>query len=183
MASNRHAPAVEPGELIGSTPPPTIPVPAPQPVPPSIPLSGPILRHLQPPQHRPPFLWGREEKVLGQGAFGTVTLVCQMMGHQLWRARTVGIIPAPPHGIIPPHKDPKSLYMTLPIWREYELLKRVRDEGQVHVVAAIEQHKIYVPRESLLTEIDDYPVVDERARTISITMEYASLGDLRHYME
>ena len=50
-------------------------------------------------------------------------------------------------------------------------------------MAAIDQHKIYAPRESSRTEIDDYQVIAERARTIPFTMEYASQGDVRHYMQ
>ena len=48
--------------------------------------------------------------------------------------------------------------------------------------AAIDHHRVFVPEESSRTVFDDYPVVDQRAHTINITMEYASLGDHRYHM-
>ena len=108
MASKRHSAGVEPAELSGSTPQPTIPVPAPQPALATLQLAGPMHRHFQPRAHRPPFLCGREKIVLGQGAFSTVTLVCQIIGPHLSGARKVAIIRAPHLGVSPPspYKDP-----------------------------------------------------------------------------
>ena len=105
------------------------------------------------------------------------------MGPQLCVARKVGVIQRsftiPPA----PRKEDKYLFSSLPIWKEYELLKRARNEGQAHVVASIDQHQIYVPHEAPNTDIEEYPVVDEGMRRITITMEYAPLGDLRFFMQ
>ena len=50
-------------------------------------------------------------------------------------------------------------------------------------MAAIDQSLIHVPLEAPNTDIEDYPVVDETKRLISITMEYALYGDLRFFMQ
>ena len=87
MASNRHLAAVEEGELNGSPPPSqhvipapapqqlspaarpqhVIPTPTPHPAPPTQQLAGHIHRIRPPAPVRKPFLWGVEEKILGQG--------------------------------------------------------------------------------------------------------------------
>ena len=50
-------------------------------------------------------------------------------------------------------------------------------------MAEIDQRLIHVPHEAAKTDIDDYPVIDETARMLSITMEYAPYGDLRFFMQ
>ena len=216
MASNRHSPAVEEGELPGSPtmPQPIIPTLAPQPLipatrphptipasrtqrvittsrmQPTIPtptaqpapeqLAGTIQRSFPAPPVRKPFLWGILEKILGQWAFGTVYLVHQTRDHELWGARKVGAIPL---SFEIPDAHDRSILNSLPIWKDYELLKRACDDPQPNVVAAIDQGLIHFPHEARNTVVEDCPVIDETATLISITMEYAPNGDLRFFME
>ena len=73
MASNRHPPPLEEGELLGSAPTSQalIPAPAPQnviptPAPEQHPPTQQRTRRIDPPTRvRKPFLWGVEEKILG----------------------------------------------------------------------------------------------------------------------
>ena len=89
----------------------------------------------------------------------------------LMGARKVGVIPDSIK--IPKASDSpnKNVLKSLPIWKEYELLKRVRDEHQPHVVAAIDHSLIHVPQEAPNTVIDDNPFIDETNRLINITIE------------
>ena len=50
-------------------------------------------------------------------------------------------------------------------------------------MAAIDQRLIHVPLEAPNTDIEDYPVINDTARLITITMEYAPYGDLRFFMQ
>ena len=165
----------------GSRTQPTIPTAPPQPAPEQ--FAGHIQRSFPPGPVRPPFLRGIEEKILGQGAFGTVYLVHQTRGTDLKGARKVGAIPVSFEIPKAPHLPNEVVFKSLPIWKEYELLKRARDEGQPHVVAAIDQSLIHVPHEAPNRVIEDYPVIAETARLITITMEYALYGDLRFFMQ
>ena len=101
MSSTTHGPAVENGELLS---PPTMaqqvipglgshaPIPVPRPRPP-IPVlrpppinPAPTTQPAPPTQQYPlrkPFLWGQHERYIGQGAFGTVSLVHQIQSHAL----------------------------------------------------------------------------------------------------
>ena len=138
MASNRHSPAVEEGELPGSQPtpqpifpapatqplnpvsrpPPMIPAPAPQPTPPTQPLAGHIQRVFPPAPVRKPFLWCIAEKILGQGAFGTVFLVHQTRDQELCGARKVGAIPLSFKIPDAPHAHKRIFFSSLSIWKE-----------------------------------------------------------------
>ena len=119
MASHTHSSAVEEGELFSSptmalpfipglAPQPLIPVPRsrppipasntqttipnPTPKPAQEQFAGPIQRSFPRRPVRPPFIWGIAEKILGQGAFGTVQLVHQTTVTHLKGARKVGVI-------------------------------------------------------------------------------------------
>ena len=162
-----------------------IPNPAPQPVPPANQLG----RHQGPTRPvRNPFLWCEEVKALSQEAFGTVILVHLTKDPDLWGPRKFGVIPQSAiiskSTDIPPNPPPHNmfLYGTHRIWQEYALLKRARDEGQEQVVAAIDQRKIFIPREASNRVIDDFTVVYAVIRGISFTMEYAAQRDIRHYI-
>ena len=112
-----------------------------------------------------------------------MSLVQQTNGAYLFADRKVRVIPGSFKIPTAPHPHNQFVFDSLPIWKEYELLKRARNEGQAHVVAAIDQSQIHVPDEAPKTDVDDYPAVDEGTRRILITMEYAPLGDLRFFMQ
>ena len=171
MASNMHPAEVDEGELPASPAQPVIPAPTSQPAPPTQQLSGRSHRIRPAAPVSKPFLWGQHVRYIGEGAFGTVSLVRQTIGPQICGAPKVGINPPsinppsinPPSNIPPPHhkKDRHSL----PIWKEYELLKRARDERQAHVVAALDQSQIYAPTKRL-TQSPTRNLSSTRERTV-----------------
>ena len=85
----------------------------------------------------------------------------QTIGPELWGARKVGVIPSsftiPPA----PHPHNKYIFDSVPIWKEYELYKRARNERKTHVLAESDQHQLHVNHEGPNIDIDYYPVVDE----------------------
>ena len=116
-------------------------------------------------------------------------LVHQTVETDLWGARKFGVLPESAKisksSNIPSNPPPHNrfVYGSHPIWQEYDLLKRARDEHQHHVVTAIDQRLIHVPREAPNTEPDDSSVVEPLKHRISFTREYAPLGDIRHFMK